>query len=112
MPEAKRVDRDRALEITVPGYPGPPAWFGATINYRHWCESEVKRISKIPGHSPRIAYQRNKKGHYTGEILIVDDEFVLPEGSAATDRARIRQFYEKKSKRKSPYPKSLAPLRH
>ena len=97
MPEAKRVDRDRALEITVPGYPGPPAWFGATINYRHWCESEVERIGKIPGHSPRIAYHRDRKGYYTGKILIVDDEYVLPEGSAATDGARIHRFHETKS---------------
>ena len=99
MPEAKRVDREasRALEITVPGYPGPPAWFGATINYRHWCESEVKRIGKLSGHSPRIAQHRNTKGEYTGKILVVDDEFVLPEGSAATDRARIHRFHEIRS---------------
>ncbi len=94
MPEAKRVARDRALEITVPGDPKTRAWKDATINYRHWCESEVERIRKIPGHSPRIAQQRDKKGHYTGKILIVDDEFILPPHNSHTDGVMIRRFIE------------------
>ena len=85
------------LEITVPTFPSEPAYSGAKFNYRAWCESEVERIGKIPGHSPRIAWHRNRAGEATGKIMVVDDEYTLPSHNSHSDGVMIQRFKETRS---------------
>ncbi len=82
------------VEVTMPLFPWKRSEIkGNMVRNDDWCKSEVERISKIPGHSPRITRYKNRAGQYTKEILIVDDEYISLPG---TDRARIRQFHKQR----------------
>ncbi len=97
MPKVERVAEEalrEVLEITIPDFPLGLAFVGAPINYLQWCDREVKRIAKIPGHSPRIKQHRNRARELTGKILIVDDEYVLPPHNSHSDAVIIRRYHK------------------
>ena len=87
---------EATLEITVRGFPGHLMKAGGKmITYLQWCQSEVERIGRIPGRSPRVVQGKSRDGEYRGKIMVVDDEFTLPEESIHTTRAQIARFHEK-----------------
>lgn len=97
MPEEQRLIREslkEVLEITMAAFPHEPAFVGATITYEDWCKILVERIGKIPGRSPRVAQHKNRKGKYTGKIMVVDDEFTQPPHNCHTDAVMITRYHE------------------
>ncbi len=93
----------KSLEITTRGFPEAfirrygkyLKWDGKRVTHQQWCEAQVERIGKIPGHSPRIVQGKSGNGEYEGKIMIVDDEYILPEPDIHTIRTQIKQFHER-----------------
>ena len=89
------------FEVTEAGFPHSLAWKGSKMTHAIWCKREVERIAKIPGRSPRIALHLDRNGKPTGMILVVDDEFKLPEHSSHSDTEVIHRFHDTRSQWKN-----------